>query len=73
MSRTQKIARAILQRIARLFGLIVLAEPDVKAARKTLVQLQLYAFQSGALQHPRRVKARSKIIAACADVLVALK
>lgn len=55
--------------VAALFDLQVLASADVRAARSKAQLLLLYAQRSGALNHPKRIKARSRLIASAAAIL----
>ena len=55
--------------VAARFGLVTLPMADVKAARAKLELLLQYAQQSGALNHPKRIKARGRVIATAAAVL----
>ena len=55
--------RKILSWVAAQFGLVVLASADVEAAIAKLELLLQYAQRSGALNHPKRIKARGRVIA----------
>lgn len=61
--------RKLIAWVAALFGLKVLAEADVEAARLKAQLLLVYAQHSGALNHPKRIKARSRLIASAAAIL----
>jgi hypothetical protein len=53
--------------VAAQFGFKLIASADVEAAVAKCELLHQYAQQSGALNHPKRIKARGRVIAmACA-------
>jgi hypothetical protein len=53
--------------VAAQFGFTLIAKADVEAAIAKCELLNQYAQQSGALNHPKRIKARGRVIAmACA-------
>ena len=59
----------LLTWVAALFGLQVIATADLKAARAKAQLLLQYAQRSGALNHPKRIKARGRLIASAAAIL----
>lgn len=61
--------RRLIEWVAGLFGLTVLADADVVAARLKAQLLLQYAQRSGALNHPKRIKARARLIASSAAIL----
>ena len=48
--------------IAWRLGFVIIAYAEVKAATNELKQLAQFVHKSGALSHPRRIKARARIL-----------
>lgn len=58
----RRLAVGFVRRVASRYGLVILAADRVEEAKELLVHVATYASKSGALSHPRRVKARNKIM-----------
>jgi hypothetical protein len=62
------LGRKLTTWVAAQFGLTAIATADVEAAIAKCDLLMVYARKSGALNHPKRLKARGRLIASAAAI-----
>jgi len=66
--KLHKLIYKLYSWVAAQFGYTLIASADVEAAIAKCELLLQYAQHSGALNHPKRINARSRVIASAAAI-----